>query len=114
YNLEASGHGAWTELAVFVRDDAGELAAGIDADVWSDCCEVNLLWVHESERGNGTGSRLLTAIEDEARARGCTRMVLDTFSFQAKPFYERHGYELVGSIPGFPKGHEWYSMTKRL
>jgi hypothetical protein len=36
-----------------------------------------------------TGS--LTAFEDEARARGCTRVFVTSFTFQAPGFYERHG-----------------------
>ena len=42
------------------------------------------------------------------------RVVLDTFSFQARPFYERHGYRVVGTVPGFPHGHERYFMAKEL
>jgi hypothetical protein len=39
-------------------------------------------------------------------------MVVTTFSFQARPFYERHGYDVVGTVPEYPKGHELYLLTK--
>lgn len=37
---------------------------------------------------------LILALEQAARERGCTHAHLDTFSFQARPFYEKLGYEL--------------------
>jgi hypothetical protein len=52
--------------------------------------------------------------ESEAVHRGCQDAFLDTFSFQARPLYERLGYRVVGTIPGFPPGHERYFMVKFL
>jgi len=37
---------------------------------------------------------------------------LDTFSFQARPFYERHGYECFGELRDHPPGHSHYFMRK--
>jgi iron complex outermembrane receptor protein len=48
------------------------------------------------------------------RKRGCHSAYLDTFSFQAKPFYERCGYEVFGVLEDFPKGHQRFFMRKSL
>lgn len=52
--------------------------------------------------------------EEEARVRGCRQMWLDTYAFQARPFYERLGFEVFGQIDGpapiFPR----YFMQKLL
>ena len=53
---------------------------------------VALFWIAAGERRRGLGSSLLRAIETAAIERGCTQAHLDTFSYQARPFYERHGY----------------------
>lgn len=65
---------------------------------------VDTLWVHESRRNRGDGTRLLRAAEDEARRRGCVMAVLETHSFQAPEFYPRFGYEAYARLEGFPPG----------
>jgi hypothetical protein len=51
--------------------------------------------------------------EDEARALGCVGVWLDTFSFQARGFYERHGYEVFGTLDEFPAPHQRFFLRKR-
>jgi hypothetical protein len=46
---------------------------------------------------------LLTAAETEARARGCTRATLGTYSFQAPDFYRRFRYTIVAAVDDFPR-----------
>jgi GNAT superfamily N-acetyltransferase len=104
--------GEW--LAIFLRDDAGRIVAGIAGNSWAGCCEIRQLWVDESRRGQGVGSRLLAAAEDEARRRACTRIMLMTFSFQAPAFYARHGFTKVATVDGYAGGHQNLLMTKRL
>ena len=52
--------------------------------------------------------------EKKARELGCYLAMVGTFDFQAKPFYENHGYMVNDTMSGVPKGHEHYFMTKRL
>ena len=75
---------------------------------------VDLLWVAEGYRGMGVGRRLLHTAEQEAIARGVRHAYLDTFDFQARPFYEREGYTLFGTLEEYPPGHNRYFMRKEL
>ena len=65
-------------------------------------------------RGHGYEHQLLVQIEEAARQRGAKHVYLDTFSFQAPAFYERHGYRVFGELAEFPHGHRRYFMTKAL
>ena len=98
-----TGRSGASELAIFVRDGQ-VLKAGIHGWTWGGCCELQYLWVDETLRRTGLGSKLLQAAEDEAAARGCTQVVLFTHASQAPGFYPRRGYELVASIDDYPHG----------
>ena len=90
------------ELTVQIVDDSGELAAGVSGWTWGVAAGIGMTWVSEHVRGEGHGARLLTAFEDEARARGCTHVFVTSFTFQAPGFYERQGYREIFRWEGVP------------
>jgi GNAT superfamily N-acetyltransferase len=98
-------------LAVFARA-GGEIQGGLSGATGRGLLHVDLLWVQPERRKEGLGSKLLLAAEAEARARGCNGVWLDTFDFQARPFYERHGYAVFGELGGFANGHARFFMSK--
>jgi GNAT superfamily N-acetyltransferase len=114
FNVAAAGPHDYRPLAVLLRDEAGTVEGGLIGETMWRWLYVDLLFVPEALRGRGIGSDVLRRAEDEARNRGCGDSFLATFSFQAKPFYERHGYRQCGQADGFPPGHRQYFMTKRL
>lgn len=75
---------------------------------------IDLLFVPESVRGLGIGRKLITQAEAEAMRRGCRAATLDTFSFQARGFYERLGYSVFGVLNDCPPGHSRFYLTKQL
>ena len=99
-------------LAAFLRDDAGNVVGGLLGHTKWRWGYVSKLWVPAELRGRGYGSALLVAAETEAWSRGCLGMFLDTFEYQALPFYERHGYELFGTLEGFPPGYRQHYVRK--
>ncbi len=114
FNFETTGIYDGRELAILVRDETGEIRAGLYGWTRGGTCEIAFLWVHRDLRGQGIGSQLLQAAEDEARARGCTQVVLDTHSFQAPAFYQKYGYEIQGIIADYPRGQQKIYLRKLL
>ena len=107
-----------TELGVsvlaFLRDSAGHVVGGVVGDIFGGWIYVSLLWVEKQLRGKGHGTHLLQTIEQEAVNLGCQHAHLDTYSFEARPLYEKHGYEVFATLDNYPSGHSKYFLKKRL
>lgn len=97
-----------------VRNADGVVVGGLLGEIRWRWLYVAKLWVADEARGHGLGTRLMQAAEDQARALGCTDVSLDTFEYQARPFYEKLGYRLFGTLEGYPPGYRQYYLTKSL
>ena len=114
FNVAVTGDSYYSPLAIFLKDERGAVLGGALGHVWGGWLDLDALWVAEPFRGRGHGAKLLRTAEDEARMQGCHGVFLKTFSFQAKPFYEKFGYEVVADIPDYPKGHSHHVLKKKL
>lgn len=102
-------------LALLLSDPgSGETVGGLHGATWISYLYIHLLFVPETMRGAGVGRKLMMEAEAEAVRRGCIAVALDTFSFQARGFYERLGYSLFGTLHDWPPGHSRFYLTKRL
>lgn len=114
FNVEATGLADGRGLSIRAEDDKGQLVAGLSGWTWGGCGYVDVLWVAQSHRRQGIGTRIMDAAEAEAAARGCTSMVLSTHTFQAPDFYGRRGYVEVGKTADYPQGHAQLHLRKAL
>lgn len=99
-------------FSLALRDAAGQLLAGMTGLISWGWLFVEAVWVDDSQRGRGTGRRLMAAAEAHARAQGCHAAWLDTF--QAEGFYRALGYERFGVLEEYPAGQSRTFLRKRL
>jgi ribosomal protein S18 acetylase RimI-like enzyme len=99
---------------VIQRDGNERTIGGVFGWTWGGTCYIRYLFVPPHLRRQGRGLSLMQAVETEARARGCTQIVLETHSFQAPEFYRKLGFEITGCVDGYPRGHRYFTMVKRL
>ena len=114
YNLARTGNQRPRAVAVFLRDEDGRIAGGVQGDMWGRSMHIAALWVDDRYRGQGFGSALMRAIEDYGSEHGHPLIYLETTSFQALPFYQGLGYELFGELPEISPGHKLYFLKKEL
>jgi GNAT superfamily N-acetyltransferase len=112
WNVARTGLPEWFPLSIFLRDEHDDVRGGLLASGWGSWLRIETLWVTEALRGGGRGSQLLRAAEAYGRERGCRFAILDAFSFQARPFYERHGYAVFATLEDCPPGHARHFMKK--
>lgn len=93
----------------------GDVLAGINSMIigW-DSLHIDIVWVKEECRTAGFGSMLIKEVEKAAKDNGCKLIHLETFDFQAKDFYLKHGYEIFGVLEGSPLEHKVYYMKKNI
>lgn len=101
FNQQAVGNAQGEAFALTITEPgAPQVLGGLWAlSLWGSFY-IGLVVVPEGARGRGLGSELMARAEAEAVARGCHGMWLDTYAFQARAFYERLGFSVLGQIDG--------------
>ena len=114
FNCAHVGDDGHTPLHLIEYDADGSIIGGLLGGTYWGWMYIDILWVREDHRRHGIGSRLLTEAEKEAMRRGCHHVHVDTMSWQAPMFYQKHGYEVIGVLPDIPRGNQKYLLMKAL
>jgi GNAT superfamily N-acetyltransferase len=116
FNRKASGREPnYQAFALHLTDpDTDSPVGGLSGWAVFDWVFIELFHVPETLRGKGYGKALMARAEAFARERACIGLWLDTFDFQARPFYEQLGFTLFGTIDDHPTGGQRFFLQKRL
>jgi len=96
------------------RDDEGNVVGGIMCNTFLMILYIDVLWVHESYRGQGLGYKLITEAEKTAKELDCIYAHTSTNSYQSPDFYKRQGYEVYAINDWFPDNICTYLLRKKL
>jgi GNAT superfamily N-acetyltransferase len=114
-NARASQPENYRSLVIILSNpDTGGILGGLRGATNFAHLHVDLLFVPEELRGTGLGRKMLLQAEREAITRGCRGAWLDTYSFQARGFYERLGYTVFGILNDYPPGQHRVFLHKEL
>lgn len=103
------------EFVYIVTDESGNLLGGCILSIDGlKTASIYDLWVEAAFRRQGMASALMREAERKAKELGCYLAMVGTFDWQAKSFYDKHGYMLGDTMTDVPKGHEHFFLTKRL
>jgi GNAT superfamily N-acetyltransferase len=114
FNRGQTGGAMPEYLLVTVRDAHGSVVGGLFGATYLGWLQVQCVWLPDALRGHRYGTELMVLVENEALRRGCKQVFLETYSFQALPFYEKCGYAIHSRMPDFPVGGARYALTKSL
>ena len=99
---------------VVLRNHEGCMKGGLIASVNFDVMLIEDLFIEETHRRGGHGAKLMALAEEEGRLRGARRACVSTFSWQARPFYEKLGFRVFGQLPYRGGAHVLYWLDKPL
>ncbi len=99
-------------FAIVIREN-GQTLGGAVASINLNWAYVGTLWIDDSLRGQGAGTRLMRAVESYVHSLGLNGIYLYTVDFQAPEFYRKIGYDVMGTLSNHPQGHvaTYYSKT---
>ncbi|WP_340613505.1 GNAT family N-acetyltransferase [Xenorhabdus thailandensis] len=100
-------------LFLTITDDNNQIIAGLVAKTWWGGLEIQYLWVDEKHRKKGFGRQLMLQAEEEALKRHCHMAYVDTFSFQARGFYEKLGYKVYGELGEYAHKYTRFYLAKK-
>jgi GNAT superfamily N-acetyltransferase len=112
YNASKANGEMPNYLFITIRGDDGSIVGGVVGATYLGWLQVHVVWVADELRGRGYGTKLMQEAESEAIRRDCPRVFLETFDFQALPFYEKIGYTVFSKLADFPPGGARYALTK--
>jgi ribosomal protein S18 acetylase RimI-like enzyme len=101
-------------LLLLARRDGDPVGCGALKLHENEPAEIKRMWVAPSARGMGLGRRLLEELEERARRRGSTKVMLETNRSltEAIALYRSAGYREVEPFNDEPYAHHWFE--KRL
>ena len=114
YNESFTGPVFSEEVSSFVKNESGDVVAGILGEINWDWMYIKGLWVDERIRKDGWGGTLLENLEQYALSKGILNVRLETTTFQALDFYLKCGYSVFAELPNMPKGHTSYFLRKQI
>ena len=114
YNDAKAPPHAFHPLALLLKNTQGEIIGGLWGASRYEWLFIEILFVPEALRCAGLGRTLMRQAEQIARDRKMTGIWLDTFDFQARPFYEKLGFTIFGELKDHPRGISQYWLQKRL
>ena len=109
-----NGYPADPQPVVITLTVEGGIVGGLWGKTVYDWLFVDYLVVPSDLRGQDLGARLLATAESIAIDRGCVGSWLTTFTFQARGFYEKLGYEVFGNLDKSPRDNVRIFLRKSL
>ncbi len=94
------------------ESDTGELIGGLVIELYGDWLKLEYLWISDDHRGKGIGSQLLDQAMELGYREGKKYAFTSTFSFQALPFYQKYGFEVVWAQEDYPVTSTRYFLRR--
>ena len=91
YNFPFLKTSNFGDLAVYWRNEHNEIQGGLIGKIKGEWLCIEFLWMHESLRKGGYGTKLIQAAEQTARERGCLHALVDTVMVHQVPWVFRNG-----------------------
>lgn len=107
YHLKSRKEGYFTYFDIRLEE---ENKGGLVGMIYWNLMEIEDFYISQSHRNKGYGRDLLLKAIDIAHEKELHYILLKTYSFQAKDFFYKFGFRVIGEITDYPPGDSYYIM----
>jgi GNAT superfamily N-acetyltransferase len=95
---------------ILARADGAPVGCGVLKRLTADSGEIKRVWIAPQMRGCGIASKLMDALEAQARSAGFRLVKLDTNRAltEAHALYRKRGYREIARYNANPYAHHWF------
>ena len=102
-----AGYITYIQIQLFEDDTC---IGGLTGRMYWSCLEIDDFFIESSYRRLGYGTKVMKKVIAYAKEKSLAFILLKTFSFQAKPFYETLGFHVIGEIKNYPDTFSLYTL----
>jgi GNAT superfamily N-acetyltransferase len=112
--IEMTGHDEKFDAVAFVAMEDTMLAGAIVVERFWDALHVKYVYVDDRYRNQGIGTRLMQRAIGYGLEQNCPFAFVETMSFQALDFYQKMGFILDFTRPGYAHDTSFHYLSKTL
>ncbi|KTC67663.1 GNAT family N-acetyltransferase [Legionella anisa] len=112
YAKQQRGFESLDFFACFIRDADNSIVGGCSGGTLYGGLHVDNLWVSESIRHQGWGTKLMQKALKYGNEKGCAFATVNTMDWEAIEFYKKLGFKLEFERHGFQKNSIFYFLRK--
>ncbi len=101
-------------FSFFIRDENNRVIGGCLGGMLYGGLHIDSLWVNESHRNNGWGTKLVEAALNYGREKNCQFATVNTMDWEALDFYKKLNFEIEFKRIGYEKNSALYFLRKFL
>ncbi len=114
HSIEMTGHDEKFESVAFVAYNGDNFAGIIEVVLFWGALHIKKVYINEDCRGQGLGNKLMELACGYGRENKCPFAFVETMSFQALGFYQKNGFQLEFTRPGYSHGCSFHYLKKDL
>ncbi len=114
YNEKFTGSLLREDVSSVLKDNAGNTLGAIIGEINWGWLYIKALWIDESLRNEGWGSKLLYDLEKYSLSSGISNVRLETTTFQALGFYKKLGCTVFAELEDMPPGETIFFLKKSI
>ncbi len=113
--IESTGINGLSEDPIsFEIFDGTEFVGAIVVQPFWEQLHIKYLFVEKNYRGKGIARLLMNHALEYGKKRGCQFTFVETMSFQAPEFYQKMGFTIEFSRPGYAENTTFHYLKKSL
>lgn len=111
--ISMTGYDEKYEAVAFVaHDEKGSFVGAVVIELFWGALHIKYVYVEDEYRGQGIATMLMNHALAYGQNHQCSFAFLETMSFQALGFYQKMGFELEFSRPGYKHDTSFHYLKK--